>query len=546
MIRATQGAGYVSLVRVGIILIALCAIVFQPSTLRAADRACPENIVSEGIADLRCWTGTEPVSLKGQWGLEYQADRQSERFNGLALVPGLWRDMSPALPFSGRGVYAVSIQLEKPMEQLGLKLPLSNMARKVVLTNPDGKEFVVFDSGNTGSNMPSIAAMRMPIIALPKVESGSELTLIVSNSFSVHGGLEDDVWLGPLDVLSRDELILVIYAAMITTILMVFFIVNSGLWISGDRDSVLVMLGIIAALSAYRQALVSGLLFDVFPSLTNQFEAVTGWLSFFGVAMAGVYYFRFNYPNLVPQWLANGAVGVAIVGLIILVFQPLHIAQQFGAIYRPVLSIFMIILLGYLWTGFRHPSRELKFTLAGSSIAVAAMIIDIMYYQIIEYHPVVSISSLGFLVFMATETFMMTQRYSHSIRTSENLAAELRALNASLEYKIDERTVELAAVNERLVSMANTDALTGLANRRAFDEAVKREEARSKRSGRNLVVGLVDLCEQQTYIAAGVAMNFRSCSQRHQGPLPLWFQSACERPLHKRNLLLKPALSQGP
>jgi diguanylate cyclase (GGDEF)-like protein len=153
----------------------------------------------------------------------------------------------------------------------------------------------------------------------------------------------------------------------------------------------------------------------------------------------------------------------------------------------------MVVLLGFLWSGAKNSSKELKYTLAGSSIAVVAMVAEMLIYQVTQYELVISISSLGFLTFMGSETVMMAQRYSHSILRSENLAAELRLLNSSLEMKIEERTVELASVNERLINMAHTDSLTGLANRRAFDDALRKEEARSNRSGRNLIIGMVDL-----------------------------------------------------
>ena len=50
---------------------------------------------------------------------------------------------------------------------------------------------------------------------------------------------------------------------------------------------------------------------------------------------------------------------------------------------------------------------------------------------------------------------------------------ELREANADLERKVQQRTVELHEKNRELERAATTDALTGLANRRAFTEAIE-------------------------------------------------------------------------
>jgi PleD family two-component response regulator len=57
----------------------------------------------------------------------------------------------------------------------------------------------------------------------------------------------------------------------------------------------------------------------------------------------------------------------------------------------------------------------------------------------------------------------------------------LRALNKSLELRIAERTRDLAQANERLRSLSLTDGLTGIANRRSFDETLDLEWRRSLR-----------------------------------------------------------------
>lgn len=66
-------------------------------------------------------------------------------------------------------------------------------------------------------------------------------------------------------------------------------------------------------------------------------------------------------------------------------------------------------------------------------------------------------------------------------------------LYASLERKVSERTVALEAANQRLAHLSVTDALTGIANRRRFDEAIEAEWERAKRAGQPLALALIDV-----------------------------------------------------
>lgn len=69
----------------------------------------------------------------------------------------------------------------------------------------------------------------------------------------------------------------------------------------------------------------------------------------------------------------------------------------------------------------------------------------------------------------------------------------LRALNRSLELRIAERTRDLAEANEQLKLLSLTDSLTGIPNRRCFDQTLELEWRRCARNGRPLTVALFDV-----------------------------------------------------
>jgi diguanylate cyclase (GGDEF)-like protein len=71
------------------------------------------------------------------------------------------------------------------------------------------------------------------------------------------------------------------------------------------------------------------------------------------------------------------------------------------------------------------------------------------------------------------------------------LAAQRR--EQELQRMVEEKTVALRRVNEELLQLSSVDSLTGLANRRAFDQTLRLECARLKRTGSAFSLLMLDI-----------------------------------------------------
>lgn len=79
------------------------------------------------------------------------------------------------------------------------------------------------------------------------------------------------------------------------------------------------------------------------------------------------------------------------------------------------------------------------------------------------------------------------------IRAQQQLVDNLRTSEHELELRVAERTDKLRELNNQLEAMSLTDALTGIANRRRFDQVLDQEWGHARRSGECLALAVVDV-----------------------------------------------------
>jgi diguanylate cyclase (GGDEF)-like protein len=73
------------------------------------------------------------------------------------------------------------------------------------------------------------------------------------------------------------------------------------------------------------------------------------------------------------------------------------------------------------------------------------------------------------------------------------MAERLRESYSTLEQKVTERTRDLEAANRQLEALSATDSLTGIANRRRFDDMLLTEWRRATRSQQPLALAMIDV-----------------------------------------------------
>lgn len=118
---------------------------------------------------------------------------------------------------------------------------------------------------------------------------------------------------------------------------------------------------------------------------------------------------------------------------------------------------------------------------------------------------------IGSLVEALLLSFSLADRYNRlavernaaqadALATREAMVKALKEQEQVLEQEVADRTRELQAANEelrgheqQLAALSLTDSLTGIANRRRFDEALAIEWRRGRRHGQPVALGMIDV-----------------------------------------------------
>ncbi len=79
------------------------------------------------------------------------------------------------------------------------------------------------------------------------------------------------------------------------------------------------------------------------------------------------------------------------------------------------------------------------------------------------------------------------------LETQQQLVETLRSSERELELRVGQRTDELQVLNRRLAALSLTDDLTGIANRRRFEEVLVQEWRRAQRQGQPLALAVIDV-----------------------------------------------------
>ena len=135
-----------------------------------------------------------------------------------------------------------------------------------------------------------------------------------------------------------------------------------------------------------------------------------------------------------------------------------------------------------------------RFGLTPSELPVGAEIINRPFSLWTEYRWQVGLV----LSVLAVQMLLIAELLRHA-RARRRALADLDHERSLLEHRVEERTAALSTAYARLERISTEDALTGLSNRRHFDDVLIGELARMHRNGHALTLVLLDVDHFKAY-----------------------------------------------
>lgn len=445
---------------------------------------------SPGLLQITC-SDAPRIDLSGEWQLSWRSTDNNSFQQLAAPVPGRWHNLAvnnQHLERQGRGVYLLDVVMPEPRNNLTLNPGVGLTDMIIRITDRQGEE--VFSYSNKGSD----GSPRFPQLALPLPQLPAQFSIQVdvANPAHAYGGMEHSPFIAPLEEIISQQFTSIAVTAFYCAGYLIAGLYSLAIWLGRKRDKAPLMLSTLCAIMITRLLFIEHLAVAIWPGLPLQFIWQVGWATLFGLGITMPVYLHQITQKPTLSWPVALLVGTAALGLILTVTSPSTLYIGYGEWWR-LTSIPLLLWMTLLY--FAAPRHGFNATPAIFGLLGVAMICSLsdLLAHVLVITPKAHLGNAGVFILITGQTLLIAGQYTSGLERQQHLSSELEELNKSLESKVIERTNELTAVNQRLQSLAMTDPLTQLGNRRAFDDNLAIELAQAKRDKLPLSLMLLDI-----------------------------------------------------
>ena len=215
------------------------------------------------------------------------------------------------------------------------------------------------------------------------------------------------------------------------------------------------------------------------------------------------------YPKLYRFIFLQAMTGIVLASLS--TFLPYAVMIRYGASLA-ILTCLSILIISYYITFKRAHKYAIYFSAAWSAFLIGTVVLAMNKFGLLPRTGVTESSAqIGSAIEILLLSFALAERLhdankrhllaeSETRRMSEELVVVQQKQNEALEEKVSERTNDLRLaldkvkrLNEELSDLSTMDQVTGVRNRRYFDDMLTREFGRGRRNQATLSLIMIDL-----------------------------------------------------
>ncbi|KUO64509.1 MAG: histidine kinase [Gracilibacter sp. BRH_c7a] len=491
-----------------LILITLVAftilLLFHASCSNQSLGNSPEAV--EGILDLtQSQLDEEVIRLDGQWEFYWnqllepaELKETSMRWSGYINLPASWNGyqiQDQKLPGDGYATYRLKFKTADN-SRLAVKIP-----RIFTSYNLWINEELVASAGTVGKSRDTTIPQYLPQVAFFEAQQDdNEIVIQVANFYHRSGGILESLLLGNEKQILSLHYKRIAYELFLFGSLIIIGAYHLALFLFRKKDYSLLFFGLFSILVGIRTLLVGErFLIFLFPAFNWEVAHKLQTLIFYLGLPLILMFFKAIFPHDISQKIVR-AVQVVALGFGGLVL--LTPAKTFS-VANPAYQLFALIVITYIVYILVKviPRKETGtgFIVVGALILILTTVNDIIFLSVwmSDYStPLLrsiirsgNQSSFGQLVFIFTHSLALAQKFSLALEKEEVMTEQLQEINANLDTLVQKRTYaleksrkkiqhqknELEKSNQILQMLSLKDPLTGLWNRRHFDESIKIE-----------------------------------------------------------------------
>jgi diguanylate cyclase (GGDEF)-like protein len=398
--------------------------------------------------------------------------------------------------------------------RLALKIPRVRTAYKLWV---NGELYA--SAGTVGKTRDSMIPQYLPQIAFFEARQGeNEIVIQVSNFYHRSGGILESIKLG-----SEKKILGLRYKDIAEELLLFGSLMSIGayhlaLFFFRKKNRPPLYFGLFCILIGIRTLLIGECFFIyLFPKFNWEIAHKIQTLTFY----LGVPLILMFFMSVFPKYFHVRIIRMAqLIGAAFGILALLTAARIF-TVANPLYQIWTIIVIIYVLGVFVkisiHREKGSWLIILGALALLLTSVNDIIFYSIWmnDSGPLFlktlvrtsNLSSFGQLIFAITNSLLLAKRFSNSLEQEEVMTAKLTEINSNLDELVLQRTkaleesnkkieyqkLELEKANQVLHQLSLKDSLTGIWNRRKYDQTIKMEWNRCLRYQRSIALILIDI-----------------------------------------------------
>lgn len=427
-------------------------------------------VAKQGLLSLENWDIDKipQIALTGEWEFYWNKYLSPQDFQShdkptlpyLATLPQVWnRHRIPNLSISAKGyaTYRLKIRLPKNAPALALKIPTVSMAYVLYI---NGQK--VSSAGVIGkTKQQSTPAYHPQVIDLPNHPTSLELVLQVANFYHRKGGVWRALTIGTAPSIKHTWLKTTMADLFLLGSILIMALYHLGLYFIRRRENSPLYFSLFCLWVSIRIITTGDYLINYIIDLHPVFIIRLEYITFF---MGGLF-----FASFVRSIFAKDIHSIPVK-----VYQIAALLFTFVALFTSI-SFFTTVVVGFqvftLASGTYLILRLIKATihkresstafLIGWLILFLAILNDILYTNYLVNTGY--FAGLGLFLFIFSQAFLLSSRFSKSFKQAENLTQELDYTNKNLELIVANRTASLQEANEELQSLNEfKEAMAGM------------------------------------------------------------------------------------